>query len=66
MDFIVLWWAVMIQIMVWGLYGSIRNHYVFKFRMNLLENDYKNYRKLVTYDEMIMSFKKLTVENFCK
>ena len=56
----------MIQIMVWGLYGSIRNHYVFKFRMNLLENDYKNYRKLVTYDEMIMSFKKLTVENFCK
>jgi hypothetical protein len=52
------------------IYLWFRNKAVFKFRISIIDEDYENntdqYDRLPSYDSMVLSFKKLTKENYLK
>jgi len=48
--------VILLGAMVFNIYLLIRNQQVFKFRQNLLNNDYETYGKLPSYNDMMKKF----------
>lgn len=43
-------------VIIWSLFGLVRNQWVFTKRMWIIANDLSNYDTYLSYDEMLLRF----------